>query len=237
MKIIAALRVRDESRWIARVLESIAPLCPEVHVFDDHSVDETPRICRSMGAIVHNSPFVGLNEARDKQYLLQRIRTRGDWILWIDGDELLDAASIPALLQTVEMPNVQCISFRIRFLWNDEQTERVDGVYGMFRRQSMFRPGTASFVSVDGGPNFHCGNVPRSLWNRCAYPDVSLLHLGYLDREDRIRKRAWYVEQHRKSGTLAQLALEDSYLHVTVGDESPATSKFKHGGPLILRSI
>lgn len=232
--IIGALRVKDEARWIADVLDSISPACKEIHVFDDHSTDQTSWICRGRGAIVHSSPFTGLNEARDKQYLLEKIRRRGDWILWIDGDELLDQRSIPILHEVAECPNVQCVSFKIKFLWNDHQTVRTDGVYGMFRRQSMFRPGNASFVDSGRGPNFHVGNCPRSLWNRCAYPDVSLLHLGYLDREDRIRKRAWYIEQHKKANALSQLELEDNYSHITVGDECPADSKFRHGGPLKL---
>lgn len=240
MSIIAALRCKNEARWIARVLASVAPVCSEAHVFDDHSTDATAAICKAAGAIVWPSPFQGLNEARDKAWLLDKIRLRKPgWVLMVDGDELLDQRSIPALLATAEMPNVLCVSFRIRFLWNDEHTERVDGVYGMFRRQSMFRPlPGATFVDHGGGdPNFHCGNCPRSLFHRCAYPEVSLLHLGYMDRADRIRKRAWYIEQHRRAGALQQLAVEDEYRHITVGDECPAELKFKHGGPLKLERI
>ncbi len=238
VKIIAALRVKNEARWIEGVLRSIHPLTTEIHVFDDHSDDATPEICKRLGAHVYPSPFTGLNEARDKAWLLDKIRRRGDWILWIDGDELLDIRSVPVLHEVVNCANVQCISFKIKFLWNDPQTVRTDGVYGMFRRQSMFRPGNAQFTDLgDKHPNFHCGNCPRSLFHRCAYPEVALLHLGYLNREDRIRKRAWYIEQHTKMGALDQLKLEDHYQHITVGDECPATSKFRHGGPLKLEVL
>lgn len=238
--IVAALRVKNEARWIRRVLASVAPVCHEAHVLDDNSTDGTADICRAAGATVHPSPWTKLNEARDKNYLLTKLRAiRADWVLWIDGDELLDPRSVPALLAVAEIPNVLCVSFRIRFLWNDETTERVDGVYGLFRRQSMFRPlPTATFIDHgNDDPNFHCGNCPRSLFHRCAYPEVSLLHLGYMDAADRIRKRQWYIEQHRKSGALRQLALEDEYRHITVGDECPADTKYKHGGPLQLARL
>jgi glycosyltransferase involved in cell wall biosynthesis len=238
--IVSMLRVKNEARWLEAVLNSIAPLTREVVVFDDSSTDDTYDIAKQWGADVIRSPFKTLNEAKDKNFLLSYTRKKynPEWCLLTDGDELLDIRSVPVLQEVAQCINVQCISFKIRFLWNDYQTVRTDGVYGMFRRQSMFRPGNAQFVDLgDKHPNFHCGNTPRSLFHRCAYPEVALLHLGYLNREDRIRKRAWYIEQHRKMGALDQLALEDDYRHITVGDECPADSKFRHGGPLKLEAL
>jgi glycosyltransferase involved in cell wall biosynthesis len=47
MRFVGMLRVKNEQRWIARVIESILPLCEYVYILDDHSTDGTPEICSS----------------------------------------------------------------------------------------------------------------------------------------------------------------------------------------------
>lgn len=231
MKVIAALRIQNESRWIERVINSVLPLCSQVLVFDDHSTDQTPFLCCSMPKTsVFDSPFHGLNEARDKNYLLGKCQEqKPDWVIWIDGDEILSPASHKAIMDSLYSPK-QCISFRVKYLWDREDQVRTDGVYGDFRRQSMFRPITgAKFLGE--APGFHTGNVPQALWRSCLYPDVDLLHLGYLNRDDRVRKYEWYnrVDPRNKR--------EDEYRHVVIGDVFPAASKFLHGGPLKLEAL
>lgn len=235
--ITGCLRVRNEASRIERVIASLLPVCDRIAVFDDHSTDGTPFLCAGMPrTTVYDSPFAGLNEARDKGYLLDKIRATSDWVLWIDGDELLTPESIPLLIDVsvTRLLNYQCVSFKILYLWNDEQTVRTDGVYGQFRRQSMFRPGSARFPE-GSGPNFHCGNCPKSLWSKCYYPPVSLLHLGYLDAGERIRKYRWYRQYDPDIGTPRDT--NDGYRHIVVGDLFPADAKFQHGGPLVLESL
>src|SRR5437899_367770 len=80
-------RVKNEARWIERSVRSVLPVCDRVLVMDDHSTDDTAAICRSLGVEVVESPFFDLNEARDKNWLLDQVKA--DWILMIDGDEVL----------------------------------------------------------------------------------------------------------------------------------------------------
>jgi glycosyltransferase involved in cell wall biosynthesis len=231
MKVIAALRIQNEARWIERVINSVLPLCSQVLIFDDHSTDQTPFLCASMPKTsVFDSPFSGLNEARDKNYLLAKCQEqKPDWIIWIDGDEILSPASHNAITDNLYSPK-QCMSFRVKYLWDREDQVRTDGVYGDFRRQSMFRPITgAKFLGE--APGFHTGNVPQALWRSCLYPEVDLLHLGYLHSEDRVRKYEWYNRVDPKNKR------EDEYRHVVIGDVFPATSKFLHGGPLKLEAL
>ncbi len=233
MKVIAALRVQNEARWIERVIASVLPVVSQVLVFDDHSSDQTPFLCSSMPRTsVFDSPFSGLSEARDKNYLLAKCQEqRPDWVIWIDGDELLSPASLPAITDNLRSPKM-CMSFRVRYLWDREDQVRTDGVYGDFRRQSMFRPiSGAKFFGE--APGFHTGNVPRALFRSCLYPDVDLLHLGYLNKEDRIRKYRWYNEKDPNNSR------EGFYKHVCQGDisEIPASAKLLHGGPLRLEPL
>lgn len=231
------IRCKNEARWIRRCIESILPLCDMVYVLDDHSTDGTPQICAEIPKThVWNSAFEGLDESRDKNWLLEKIeerRGRPDWIIAIDGDEILVESGAQVLRQSMDSTPYPCISLPVWYLWDREDQRRMDGVYGDFRRESVFRPDGSPFVSTGHGGNFHCGNVPLQIRQKRAYLDAPLLHLGYLHREDRIRKLAWYREKDPNNGA------EDNYRHVAQGDlpEIPADIQLMHAGPLRLETL
>src|SRR5690606_38620129 len=129
--------------YIGEALERALLLCQRALVLDDHSTDDTVAICESFGdrVTVFPSPFTGLDEARDKNYLLREvIADAPDWVLWIDGDEVLERSGPEALRREIAAnPAVAVFSLRIAYLWNDAGTVRVDGVYGTFSRPSLFR--------------------------------------------------------------------------------------------------
>ncbi len=231
--IVGMLRVRNEARWIADVLGSIRSLCSQTVVFDDHSDDDTPEICHRTGALVLRSQFAGLDEARDKNHLLGYVMgLRPDWILHIDGDEALKAGDARIITEAVKRPAPLWYSLRVLYLWDRTDQVRTDGVYGQYRRPSLFRalPGLRFRPTTHGG-NFHCGNVPRSIRGQCGNLSAALLHYGYMDRADRIRKYEWYRQQDPNSAT------EDHYRHLVIGDVFPPKSRFQYGGPLVLESL
>lgn len=238
MKIVGALRVRNEARWIRRSIESISPICERVHVFDDNSEDDTVAICESVpGVVVYRSPFNTTDEARDKNLMLDQVDKGGgaDWIIVIDGDEVLKEdeknSGIYDLACGLQQTKASCLSFPILYLWDREDQIRVDGVYGDFMRESAFRYSGERFKRAGAGANFHCGNVPAQLRQNRGYVKAPLLHFGYLHKEDRLRKFVWYNEKDPANRT------EDNYRHMVIGDMYPADSKFTHGGPLQLREL
>lgn len=226
------LRVRNESRWIKRSIESIAPICNAgIFVMDDHSEDDTAHIARDCGANLFPSLFAGLDEVRDKNFLLGAIPPC-DWVIAIDGDEALmpgHAAQLELQMRVAMAHGIRALAFSVLYLWDREDQIRVDGVYRSMSRVSAFRPGKERFEAT-GGANFHCGNCPQGIQGR-AHAVVSLLHFGYLDRADRIRKYDWYRAQDPNN------VIEDDYRHTVIGDLFPAESKFRHGGPLELCQI
>jgi glycosyltransferase involved in cell wall biosynthesis len=229
---IGMLRVKNEARWIERVLSAMLPICERIFVLDDHSDDGTPFRCSSIpGVTVYDSPFSGLDEARDKNYLLDKIRGSGDeWILAVDGDEILAPGSAAEMLRASQALGVRALSPRVRYLWDREDQVRVDGVYGRFRRPSAFLPGGARFQATLAGGNFHCGNVPLALQPHAIPVAADLLHLGYLHQADRLRKFEWYNRHDQVNPN------EDGYRHMVIGDVFPAESAFRHGGPLRLEA-
>jgi glycosyltransferase involved in cell wall biosynthesis len=220
------LRVKNEARWIERVIASLQPVCNRIVVMDDHSTDGTPELLAAAGVEVFPSPFETLDEARDKNWLLDHVGTP-DWIVSIDGDEILTQ---PERMLAAMDSGASCLTHPVFYLWDREDQYRVDGVYGLFRRHSAFRPTGAKFPDSGYGGNFHCGNVPVSLRRDADFVDVPLLHLGYLHREDRIRKYGWYNQNDPNNQA------EDCYRHMVQGDipEVPADARLMHGGPLQL---
>jgi O-antigen biosynthesis protein len=236
MKTFGLLRVKNEARWIARVIESIR-LCDRIIILDDHSTDGTPEICEQFeGVTVFRSEFADIHEARDKDFLLAKVWESGaevgDYCLMIDGDEVLHEADGPALRQAMEW-GWSCCSMHVVYLWDREDQARVDRIYREFRRPSLFRltSRTLSFRITAFGGNFHCSNAPAQLLGIITPIAARLLHLGYLHREDRVRKYEFY------NGVDPNNDFEDRYRHMVIGDLFPATSAFRHAGPLELRPL
>jgi O-antigen biosynthesis protein len=188
-----------------------------VLVLDDHSTDDTVAICRGFGdrVTVTSSPFAGLDEARDKNFLLRQVIEAGpEWVLWIDGDEVLERAG-PARLAAAarDGAGVAAYSLRVAYVWDGPDRVRVDGVYGRFTRPSFFRlagqpAGQLRFAATSFGGNLHCGNVPVGLTGRAGELPVRLKHYGYMTRDQRQRKFAWYTTVDPNN------ALEDNYRHL-----------------------
>jgi glycosyltransferase involved in cell wall biosynthesis len=230
--IVGMMRVKNEARWIERVLQSMLPLCKRIFVFDDHSEDNTVQLCESFPEVeLFNSPFIELNEARDKNWLLEKVEPSGaDWVLSIDGDEEIYPGGQQIIQEITDLNySPDTYRFRVLYLWNRPDRVRMDKIYGSFRRPSLFRlrPG-ARFVSANGG-GFHCGNTPEAQW--IADCDVNLLHYGYMLKVDRIKKYAWYNQQ------VPVPEIEDHYNHIIIGDLLPENAVTRWGGPLKLEHI
>jgi glycosyltransferase involved in cell wall biosynthesis len=251
IRFAAMLRIRNEARWIAEVLESIRPLCQRIFIMDDHSTDDTATICESfrLGADQHEqvtvlpSPFDGLNESRDKNWLYDQImrECEPEWILCIDGDEVLEARG-PEIIQDACIARaagnfyhdrIDSYKLKIAYLWNSRHVVRVDRIYDDFWRPSLFRPFVPDpdkpddmlvaqefrFKSTPWGhgvngvnPNFHCSSVPQRRIHGAKMLPARLKHYGYMWREDRVKKLDYLTSVDWKNDA------EDWYRHVCQGD-------------------
>jgi hypothetical protein len=125
----------------------------------------------------------------------------------------------------------------IIYLWNSMTTRRVDGVYRHFARPSLFRLMNRAyqFQKTPWGGNFHCSSIPQELLHHAhhAMCNASLLHLGYMNKEDRLRKYKWYTTMDPNNPA------EDNYRHIVQGDvpEVPADMELLHAGPLQLEPL
>jgi len=246
------LRVKDEARWIERVIRSLQPLCERIFVMDDHSTDNTVALCEALGCEVYPSPFEGVNESRDKNWLLTkiwsaaRIEIRGPeshhFIVAVDGDEELEVGGC-AKIRAACKPTVHALALPIVYLWDRPDQIRCDGIYGKFTRGSVFRMispfhafGNPRFRTRESS-NFHCGSIPFDLMRQVAKCDARLLHYGYMEKSDRLRKYDWYRALDGNN------RIEDGYRHMVQGDVPEVPAEWRqgielmHAGPLELRPL
>lgn len=235
---VGMLRIKNESQWIAEVLESILPLCQKVFILDDHSTDNTIEICHRYHPKVDvlPSPFTGLNETRDKNWLYDEIirRCRPEYILCIDGDEVLEARGPDLIREAVsKKPDVRSFVLKIAFMWGGRDLVRTDRIYSDFWRPSLFKPvheipGDADsrklqtefrFMATPFGravgndqPNLHCSSVPQRFIHGRQMCAARLKHYGYMERETRVKKLDFYTGCDWKN------LAEDCYRHITQGD-------------------
>ena len=265
-RFVGMLRIHNEARWIEEVILSTLSLCGRVFVMDDHSTDDTPAILQRLQnkigdwLIVLPSPFEGLNESRDKNWLHDQIvaNCKPEWILCIDGDEVLEGPAAEAITKTIALyPEVQSWALKIEFLWNNPQTVRCDRIYGEFWRPSLYRvfhevPGNADsrtllrefrFQSTPFGrhvngdtPNLHCSSVPQRMIHGFKRIPARLKHYGYMERAWRVAKLDYYTSIDWENEA------EDCYRHICQGDfplldELPKVAALMERGVLELRQV
>lgn len=255
MQFIGMLRVKNEARWIERVVHSLEPLCERIFVFDDHSTDGTPELCEALGCTVYRSEFDSLNEIRDKNALYQKVWAAvmpnagpesQTWAIAIDGDEELEPDGPRKIRAACQRPGVHALALPIVYLWNSPEQIRTDGVYGKFARigrGSVFRmisPFYAFGRKVHRGreqANFHCGSIPWDLMGQVQSCNARLLHYGYMEKADRLRKFDWYRQNDPENKA------EDNYRHMVQGDIPEVPARFRqgielmHAGPLQLEPL
>jgi tetratricopeptide (TPR) repeat protein len=86
--------VRDEQEMLPRCLDAVAAAVDEIVVVDTGSTDATIEIARSFGARVIERAWTGsFAEARNASF----DAARGDWLLYLDADEVLAREDAPLL--------------------------------------------------------------------------------------------------------------------------------------------
>ena len=83
--------VKNEEDCIGKCLSSVRDVVDEIIIVDTGSSDRTIEICESFGAQVLNFTWNGsFSDARN--YGIER--ATGDWILWLDADEEVEATDV-----------------------------------------------------------------------------------------------------------------------------------------------
>lgn len=183
-----------------------------------------------------NSPFANVvrpkervSEIRDKRVLWYYAKAAIPATHWLcfDGDEMPSLSFVRHFDTAYKMleRGDDILHFPFVYLWDSEDMQRVDGIYGSRRdgmkllnfpryftvkrcsEQAIFDM-TFAWEGTKGG--FHCGSIPREKfpykkWGEFKHP---IVHFGYLD--DPLRQRKFQFYREIDPGNKA----EGEYMHI-----------------------
>jgi len=89
---------KNEEHDLPSCLEALK-LCDDIHVLDSGSIDKTINIARTFGASIWTNPFESFGKQRN--FALDNIATKHNWILFLDADEITTEKFYHALLNDI----------------------------------------------------------------------------------------------------------------------------------------
>jgi len=157
MKLTACLIVRDEEQYLDNCLSRLAGLVHSIVVVDTGSLDSSPEIALSHGALLIHEPW-----REDFAYArnLALDHAQGDWILYIDADELLQAEASD--FEALNEPDVVAatVDFRAAAVLTRYREYRLFRNRPDLRFQSLIhetvRPGILDIVAKEGARIVAC---------------------------------------------------------------------------------
>lgn len=260
IKLACMMRVKNEANWLDKSLSLLSTFIDHIVILDDGSTDGTGKICKRYPKVAYHFQEKELDEVRDKNELLKwTLEFQPDWILCLDGDEILEQTAGERILKEISKidpynPQYTHFQMHILYFWNDKNKYRSDhGIYSQFWKNRLFTTWgqnieELTFFKTTHGGNFHCGSIPSNVNGRCKPIDVKIKHYGYLTHEIRERKLKFYTThdpEHAKEGYYDHLVDEQDMLLSTWSERKmdsytsfiKPTNYFGHEREEIIRQI
>ena len=186
--------VKNEAANLRRCLESVRGLVSEINIVDTGSDDDTVRTAKRLGARVRTEQWTGdFSRARNRS--LEMART--EWILVLDGDEILSADAASRLKAAISNPDIVAYVLPTRNYTNDPTVANFvpnDGSYEPAlpfegwvesRKVRLFRnlPG----VRFEGEIHELVEPSVRRCGGRMEFLDAVVHHFGYIASEEALR--------------------------------------------------
>lgn len=247
-RIIGIVLVKNEDRFIDRVLLNILHFCDEIIVADNVSTDGTAekiqRLCRQYGKITYHR-ITKISSSHD---LIQKYAGKNVWIFGVDGDEIYDPIGLKSFRQEllagkydnwwIIFGNVlHCLEF-------DEAGKRAGGHLAPPCRSmtKLYNFGLIESWGSSSGERLHGGKIVfkkgygKEL--RCLlYEDVAwerslfrCLHMCFLQRSS--MQRAWkgsFVPRPNPADILSQTYMQRawSFMRKICGLPVPGKQEWK----------
>jgi glycosyltransferase involved in cell wall biosynthesis/Flp pilus assembly protein TadD len=223
LRLSLCMIVRDEEEMLPRCLAAVAPAVDEIIVVDTGSQDATIEIARSFGARVIESPWTGsFSDARNVSF----DAATGDWLLYLDADEVLVADDVEALRALTGHTWREAFYLVETNFTGDlsDGTAVTHNALRVFRNRPEYR--------FEGRLHEQIGNrLPGYLPERIEQTAVRVEHYGYLgvirDAKEKSRRNIELL--------LAQQAESPptAFMHFNLGSEYAAAGD----GPAALREF
>ena len=89
-RIVAICLVRNEDRFIDRVIRNIAPACDEILIADHQSTDETATIARRWAETDARVRYRRIRHPSESHEMIRVFANTPTWVFPVDGDEVYD---------------------------------------------------------------------------------------------------------------------------------------------------
>ncbi len=239
-KIVAILRIKNEERWIAKTLESLEEICGSVVILDDGSEDDTVKICEQNKKVVeiHKQSNLPTDASRDKNILLEMAKkTNPDYILTLDGDEVIMPNSKDVLFEEINVlyPESDVFEFEFLYMWDKPNQYRYDGYFCQAWHNRLLKmknqPDNLRYSGTGYVGNGHSPGVPQNSIGsaQSIRSKVKILHYGNYDEELRQKKFKYYTT--RDSSKISKHNEFDGYKNIISGEgklSGPHGIEFRH---------
>ena len=164
--------VKNEEHFLSQCLKSVKNVVDEIIILDTGSTDKTVEIAEQFGAKVYhfqwcNDFAIARNEAL--KYV------RGEWVLVLDADEVLNPAIVPQLKQAIEAEDNLVVNL-IRHEVGAAQSP-YSLISRLFRRHPAIKFTRPYHSLIDDSVSELLTQEPD--WRIVSLTDVAILHYGY----------------------------------------------------------
>lgn len=143
LPITVLIAVKNEERNIADCLRSVAKM-DQVFVVDSHSTDRTSDIAAQFGATVVQFNYDG-GWPKKRNWALQTLPIRNDWVLVLDGDERVDDELFAEIASAIQRTEFDGYYLRWKFIFLGRWMKHCWRHGWMLR---LFRRGTAEYEDL-----------------------------------------------------------------------------------------
>ena len=176
--------VKNEERNLARCLDSVRGLTSEFIIVDTGSTDATPNIAAHYGAELIPFDFTTVDFAAARNRAIER--ARGQWILVLDADEVLELDGVPKIEKLIAGSENAGYFLERHNHASDSQSPFTDHVVRLFPNRPDYRYRGRVHEVIDAAILSGGGRLTKT--------DIRIDHSFSSDREARRRKNHWYIQ-------------------------------------------
>lgn len=202
MKLVASMPVYNEmDRGLELAVGMLMNCCDEIRVLDDGSTDDSYKFLKahpSVSVTRNNLVSWRHNEGQFRQALIDwTLKAQPTHILSIDADEIIpESGDLRDIIE--HSPGVQSFSFRMCEVWKTRTqpwTIRWDGGWVPHDVPLVWCPDDNPNHMAMPDKKMACGRMPAALAMVSSQrTGLDILHLGWVDETDRMRRHKRYVE-------------------------------------------
>lgn len=177
----ACLIVKNEALFLSHCIESIRSFVDEIIVVDTGSDDDTVEIaCRHGAQVYHFAWIDDFSTARNESLC----HAKGDWILYIDADETIDAINAAKIRQVITRKDITAVT--VRQCIPQQSGNIANAFYSEYCR--LFRRHPA--IRFEG--KIHEQILPsiERLGGKVLCTDIVIHHWAYAASEEKKQRRA-----------------------------------------------